>query len=118
MSYMLMILEPREQRAEHGEQAGRELYARMLEFGAGLHAQGKLIAAESLNPDSRGVRLQVRDGRRSLVDGPFTEAREMVGGFYLLNVDSREEALEIAAACPAAEWATVEVRATGPCYEF
>ena len=52
-----------------------------------------------------------------LSDGPFAEAKEMVGGFFLLNCATREEALAIAADCPAAEWCTVEVRALAPCYE-
>jgi hypothetical protein len=59
----------------------------------------------------------VRGGRPQDVDGPFAEAKEMVGGFFLLDCRSREEALAIAAQCPAAEWATVEVRALAPCYE-
>jgi hypothetical protein len=51
-----------------------------------------------------------------VLDGPFAEAKEMVGGFFLLDCATREEAVAIARECPAAEWATVEVRATGPCY--
>jgi hypothetical protein len=61
--------------------------------------------------------VQVRDGRRTLVDGPFSESKEMVGGFFLVDCRTREEAVAIAAECPAAEWATVEVRAYGACYE-
>jgi hypothetical protein len=61
--------------------------------------------------------VQVRDGQTRLRDGPFAEAKEMVGGFFLLDCASRDEALAIAAQCPAAQWATVEVRAVGPCYE-
>jgi hypothetical protein len=52
-----------------------------------------------------------------VLDGPFAEAKEMVGGFFLLDCKTREEAVAIAQRCPAAEWATVEVRATAPCYE-
>jgi hypothetical protein len=61
--------------------------------------------------------VQRRDGRPQLVDGPFTESKELVGGFYLIDCESREQALQIAAACPAAEWASVEVREVAPCYE-
>jgi hypothetical protein len=52
-----------------------------------------------------------------VLDGPFTEAKELIGGFFLLDCDTREQALAFANACPAAEWATIEVRETGPCYE-
>ena len=51
-----------------------------------------------------------------VIDGPFAEAKQIVGGFLLLTSDSKDEALAIASECPAAEWATVEVRKVGPCY--
>jgi hypothetical protein len=59
---------------------------------------------------------KVSNGRAQVLDGPFAEAKEMVGGFFLLDCATRDEAVAIARECPAAEWATVEVRATGPCY--
>ena len=58
----------------------------------------------------------MRDGERSVIDGPFAEAKEMIGGFFLLDCDTREEALALAAECPAAAWATVEVRELGPAF--
>ena len=112
----MLINEPRGQRASRSEAEGRALYQRMVDYGAGLKARGLLLAVESLKSDEEGVRLQRREGRDRLLDGPFSEAREMVGGFFLLSCKSREEALAIAAECPAAEWATVEVRETGPCF--
>ena len=117
MSYLLTILEPRGQRSERTLEQGQQLYQNMLDFGAGLRERGVLIAAEALRSESDGFRLAVRDGERRIVDGPFTEAREMIGGFFLVDVASREEALAIAAECPAAQWATIEVRQTGTCYE-
>jgi hypothetical protein len=116
MSYMLMILEPREQRAERGLAAGKQVYAQMLGFAEDLKRRGVLVAVESLANDSQAVRVMVRDGRQSLVDGPFAEAKEMIGGFFLLNCKTREEAVAIAAECPAAAWCTVEVREVGPCW--
>ena len=116
MSYMLLILEPREQRAERGLAAGKQVYAQMLEFAGELKKRGLLIAVESLANDSQAVRIKVRDGRQSLVDGPFAEAKEMVGGFFLLNCATRDEADAIAVECPAAAWCTVEVREVGPCW--
>jgi len=114
--YMLLIVEPRGQRQERTEDQGRGLYESMLEFAKELQERGLLIAAESLRSDGAGVRVQVRNGKRSTVDGPFSESKEMVGGFFLLNTESRDEAVAIAAQCPAAQWATVEVREFGACY--
>jgi hypothetical protein len=116
MSYMLLIMEPPTQRAERGIEAGKRVYEEMLRWGAGLHERGILMAGESLVHDSKAVRVQKRDGRQSLVDGPFAEAKEMIGGFFLLKCETRDEAVAIAATCPAAEWCTVEVRALGPCW--
>lgn len=116
MKFMLMIVEPRGQRDTRSEDEGRALYAEMLEFGQGLDARRQLLASESLRPDSHGVRVQRRGEQTSLIDGPFAEAREMVGGFFLIECDSREDALKISQACPAARFATVEVRECAPCY--
>jgi hypothetical protein len=59
----------------------------------------------------------VRDGVARVVDGPFAETKEMVGGFFLVDCDTRDEALALARECPAAEWLTVEVRGLAPCFD-
>lgn len=117
MSYMLLINEPVGQREARGDAAGREAYSRMQRFGESLKSRGLLRAVESLKSQADAARVEVRQGRTQIIDGPFAEAKEMIGGFFLLDGVSREEALTIAAECPAAEWCTVEVRALGPCYE-
>lgn len=117
MSHMLLIIEPDGQRATRTEAQGREVYARMQRFGESLKARGKLLAAESLASQSKAVRVRAGGGKVQVLDGPFAEAKEMVGGFFLLDCASMEEAVAIARECPAAEWATVEVRAVAPCYE-
>ena len=117
MPYMLLIVEPTEQRRSRSDAEGRAVYERMLKFGAGLKERGLLLASESLKSQTDAVRLQVRGGRSQVIDGPFSEAKEMVGGFFLIDCKTRDEAVAIAATCPAAEWCTVEVRALAPCYE-
>ncbi|KVE66159.1 YciI family protein [Burkholderia vietnamiensis] len=116
MSYMLLIVEPTDQRAERTLKEGQALYARMVEFAGALQARGVLRGVESLERTERATRVQVRDGDTRLIDGPFAEAKEMIGGFFLVDVDMRDEAIEIARQCPAAQWCTVEVRAVGPCF--
>ena len=117
MSYMLLIHEAVGQRATRSEDEGRALYERMLRFGDALREEGVLLGAQSLAPQSRATRVQVEGGKTRAVDGPFAEAKEMIGGLVHVNVATHEEALALAARCPAAEWATVEVRALAPCYE-
>lgn len=117
MSYMLLIHEPVGQRAERGQAEGQAVYDRMVRWGEGLQARGLLQASASLAAGAGATRLQKRGGQVLMQDGPFAEAKEMVGGFFLLSCATRDEALAIAAECPAAEWCTVEVRALAPCYE-
>ena len=114
MSYMLLIIEPVGQRQERTEDEGRTLYDRMLRFADELKQRGLLLAAQSLKTEA--ARVQVRNGKRALVDGPFAEAKEMVGGYFLLDCATHADAVAIAAECPAAQWATVEVREFGPCF--
>ena len=87
----------------------------MVDFAGDLQQRGVLRAVESLSSQDGASRVQVRNGTAKVMDGPFAEAKEMVGGFFLLDCATRDEAVAIARDCPAAEWATVEVRAVGPC---
>ena len=114
MSYMLLIMEPPGQRAQRTAEEGRHVYQRMLDFADDLKSRNLLRATESLRTE--GVRIANHDGRRTRIDGPFAESKELLGGFFLLNCDDRDQAIAIAGQCPAAEWATVEVRELGPCY--
>lgn len=116
MSYMLLIVEPAGQRAERSEAEGRALYDAMVRFSEDLKSRGLLRITEALRSDADAVRVRVRDGRVATLDGPFAEAKEIVGGFFLLDCETREQAVAIAAQCPAAAFATVEVRELGPCY--
>jgi hypothetical protein len=116
MPFMLLIVEPTGQRRERSEAEGHAAYASMLRFAGDLKARGVLRAVESLSSQVSAARVQVRGGRAEVIDGPFAEAKEMVGGFFLVDCETREEAVAIAAQCPAAQWCTVEVRALGPCY--
>jgi hypothetical protein len=115
MSYLMLILEPVGQRAERGLERGREAYAQMLDYAAALESRGVLRGVNALT--SAATRLQRRNGATQTVDGPFAETKEMVGGVFVLDGVTRDEALAIAADCPAAAWATIELRETGTCFE-
>jgi len=116
MAFLLLVLEhePRGQ-LPAGERQRR--FDDMMAYVESLRVRGVLLGSESLRPDSDGVRVRRRDGRRIVVDGPFAETKEMVGGFFLLECASKEQAVALAAECPATAWATVEVRQTGRCID-
>ena len=117
MAYMLMMVEPVGQRQSRTEAQGREAYARMVRWGESLQERGLLIAAESLRSQSSAIRLQVRAGKPHVIDGPFPETKEIIGGFFLVDCATQQEAIAIASECPAAEWLTVEVRGVAACFE-
>jgi len=116
MEYLLMIVETRGQRESRSEEEGRALYDEMVRFGDDLTNRGKLLASRSLRPDKHGVQIQKRGEKSVLRDGPFAESKEMIGGFFLIDCTDRDEAIALAEQCPAARFATVEVRECAPCY--
>jgi hypothetical protein len=117
MTYMLLILEPLGQRQSRTKAEGMAAYDAMVAFGQELQDQGLLVASQSLSGHAEATRVQVRQGQAQVLDGPFAEAKEMVGGFFLLNCASKAEAVAIAQRCPAAQWCTVEVRSLAPCHD-
>lgn len=116
MAYLLLILEQRGDRDQRTQAEGQAAYESMSRWRDDLRKRGVLQTAEALRPDRDGVRLSKRGGKRTIVDGPFAESKEMVGGFFLLDCETKEDAVAIAEECPAAEYATVEVRELAPCY--
>jgi hypothetical protein len=117
MAYMLLVVEKVGDRAARSQSEGSVLYDRMLRFSEDLERRGLLTLSQSLKTDADGARVTTH-GEKSIVrDGPFAEAKEMIGGFFLLTCTTREQAIAIARECPAAEWATVEVRELGPCFQ-
>jgi hypothetical protein len=117
MAYMLFMVEPVGQRQARTEAEGREAYTSMVRWSEDLKKRGLLLAAESLRSHSTATRVRVRSGEAHLTDGPFAETKEMIGGYFLVDCATQEEAIAIATECPAAEWLTVEVRGIAACYE-
>lgn len=117
MAYALLIHEDRARRRQRSDAEARAEYEQMMGFGNGLAERGLLKAADALKPDAQGQRISTRAGRTTVLDGPFAEAKEMIGGFFVFECSDRDEALAIAKSCPAAEWATVELREIGTCYD-
>ena len=116
MAYALLIVETPGDREAQSEARLSDRYARMVRFSQDLKDRGLLTVSQSLASDQSGARVRVQGDQASVVDGPFSEAKEMIGGFLLLTCESRGEAIAIARECPAARWATVEVRELGPCF--
>lgn len=77
-----------------------KLFTEYMQFNEQMHKAGVLVAAEGLNPAGKSARVEVKKGKRAVVDGPFTESKELVGGFYVVEVSSIDEAIEWALRAP------------------
>jgi hypothetical protein len=76
------------------------LFAKYMKFNEEMLEAGVLIASEGINPGRKGARIGVAGGKRRVVDGPFTETKELIGGFYIIDVGSLDEAISWALRCP------------------
>ena len=117
MSYMLLVFQTPNVNATLTAEEGRRRYDVMMEYADGLARSGVLTAGEALGSEAKSARLGKGTGGSAVLDGPFIEAKEIIGGFFMLDVPTREEAIEIAKSCPAASWGTLEVREVGPCWD-
>ena len=109
MRYMLLIYSE-EAQPDAAPGATPEIPPAWLEYTDWLLKKGYHSAGEQLAGSSAATTVRVRDGKRLVTDGPFTETKEVLGGYYLLDCDSLDEALEAAARCPGALYGSIEVR--------
>ncbi|MCB9762765.1 MAG: hypothetical protein H6739_23390 [Alphaproteobacteria bacterium] len=108
MKVVMMILEAPELIASRGGPAGQAYFDAWKAYG-GVVA-GKLVGGNVLAGPDQGVTLRVRDGQRQIQDGPYADSKEALGGYMVFEVESMDEALELAAACPAVAEGAVELR--------
>lgn len=101
---------PAEEQAGEGFAPPAEAIEAMMKFNEELAKAGALISLEGLHPPAKGARVSFKGGTPSVTDGPFTEAKEVIGGYWVIDVDSKEEAIEWAQKCPAAEGDVIEIR--------
>lgn len=114
----LVLVKPPAAAYEAGMMPSPELVANMGAFNADLAKAGVLVAAEGLHPTSKGARINYAGGKPTVTDGPFAETKELIGGFWILQVKSKEEAIEWLRRCPF-EWdEVVELRQIHEAEEF
>jgi len=92
------------------ESERQECYVKSAQLAQDLHSSGQYLDAAPLHPTSTATSIQIRDGKRLLIDGPFAETREQLGGYYLINAANLDEAIGIAERIPGARFGTIEIR--------
>jgi hypothetical protein len=110
MKFMLLVHHDEQAFRERSETERNGLLQESVQLANKLHSNGKYLSAAPLHPTSETRCVQIRDGQRLLTDGPFAETREQIGGYFLIDVEDLEEAIQIAGQIPGARIGTVEVR--------
>jgi hypothetical protein len=110
MRFMMMVIPKGYETAGPDAVPNAEAVAKMMEYNKSLQKAGVLLALDGLYPPSTGARVAFTDGKVTVTDGPFPEAKEVVGGYWIIQVRSREEAIEWAKRAPNLGDGIIEVR--------
>jgi hypothetical protein len=110
MRFMMMVIPKGYESAAPDAVPSAEAVAKMMEYNRKLQAAGVLLALDGLLPPSTGARVSYVDGKATVTDGPFAEAKEVIGGYWIIQVRSREEAIEWAKRAPMSNNEIIEVR--------
>jgi hypothetical protein len=108
MRYVLLVCD--DENVELSQEQVDQRFAEYTAVQEEMEARGMLRGRERLRPTSSSTSVRVRDGELVIADGPFAETKEQIAGFYVIDCDDLDEAVEIAANIPAARWGTIEVR--------
>jgi hypothetical protein len=110
MRFMMLMIPGGYETAAPGTMPPAEAVSAMMKYNEALKNAGVLITLDGLHPPSTGARVSFATGKPVVTDGPFTESKEVIGGYWMIEVRSREEAIEWAKRCPASSNETIEIR--------
>jgi hypothetical protein len=110
MRFMMLVIPKGYDAAKPGTMPDADAVKRMMAYNESLQKAGILLALDGLHPPSMGARLTFKAGKPTVTDGPFAEAKEVLGGYWMIQVRSKAEALEWARRCPMADGDVLEVR--------
>jgi hypothetical protein len=110
MRFMMLMIPKGYETAAPGTVPDAKAVEAMMKYNESLQRAGVLLALDGLHPPSMGARVSFRGGKPQVVDGPFPEAKEVLGGYWMIQVKSKAEAIEWASRCPGSENEVIEVR--------
>ena len=110
MRFMMLMIPRGYESATPGTMPDAEAVASMMKYNESLQKAGVLLALDGLHPPSMGARVSFPGGKPQVTDGPFAEAKEVLGGYWMIQVKSKEEAIAWASRCPASDNEVIEVR--------
>ena len=118
MRFMMLMIPKGYEKAEPGAMPDPRAVAAMMKYTESLQKAGVLLALDGLHPPSMGARVSFTGGKPQVTDGPLAETREVLGGYWMIQVKSKEEAIEWACRCPASDNEVIEVRQVQEFSEF
>src|ERR1700716_2986521 len=110
MRFMMLMIPKGYENAAPGTMPDPKAVAAMMKYNESLQKAGILLALDGLHPPSMGARGSFSGGKPNVIDGPFAEAKEIVGGYWMIQVKSKAEAVEWASRCPASDNEVIEIR--------
>jgi hypothetical protein len=110
MRFLMLMIPRGYENAQPGAMPESKAVAAMMKYNESLQKAGVLLSLDGLHPPSMGARVSFSSGKPTVTDGPFTEAKEVIGGYWMIQVKSKEEAIEWASRCPASDNEVIEVR--------
>src|SRR5215475_8045071 len=110
MRFMMLMIPKGYENAAPGTVPDAKAVEAMMKYNTALQQAGVLLALDGLHPPSMGARISFEGGKPKVTDGPFAETKEVLGGYWMIDVKSREEAIEWAKRCPASPNEVIEVR--------
>jgi hypothetical protein len=118
MRFMMLMIPKGYEKAQPGTMPDAKAVAAMMKYNEALQKAGVLLALDGLHPPAMGARVTFSGGKPKVADGPFTEAKEVIGGYWTIQVKSKEEAVEWASRCPASDNEIIELRQVMEMSEF
>jgi hypothetical protein len=118
MRFMMLMIPKGYENAKSGAMPDSKAVAAMMKYNESLQKAGVLLALDGLHPPSMGSRISFSSGKPKVTDGPFAEAKEVLGGYWMIQVKSKEEAIEWASRCPASDNEVIELRRVQELSEF
>jgi hypothetical protein len=118
MRFMMLMIPGGYATAAPDAMPSAEAVAAMMKYNEELKKAGVLLALEGLHPPSSGARVSFKGAKPAVTDGPFAEVKEVLGGYWMIDVRSRDEAIEWARRCPAAKDDVIEIRRVHELSEF
>ena len=110
MRFMMIVIPKGYETAAPGTVPEADAVAAMMKYNESLQKAGVLLALDGLHPPSMGARVSFSGGKPTVTDGPFAEAKEVIGGYWMIQVRSKEEAIEWAKRCPMGDNEIIEIR--------